>query len=182
MGGVLFTPFGSNSNGDTTNLDGPYGYSSTGVSGDYATLVSHGLAHDGGPAFIQFNNLVPGAEYEATVVGSGLRVRSDCCQAGAGYNNMKLSGSGPLGTGTLEWPESDTSAKLIRGTFIADASRQQILNLNLFGLETVDPLTISANINAVVLSYTAVPEPGTVGLVMIGISAIATLRPRRSAC
>src|SRR5215212_9747645 len=128
VGGIVFTPFTSNSNGDSTDLDGPTSFSPTGVSGSYATLVSHGLSRDVAPAFIQFNNLTPGAQYEASVVATGLRARSDCCSAGAGYTNQRLSGDTGGNTGILVWDTTDASSKLIRGSFIADANGRQTIN------------------------------------------------------
>lgn len=178
-GGITFVPFASNSHGDSTTLSGPTAFSPKGVSGNYATLLSHGLSFDGGPASITFNNLIPGVTYTAGVIGMGLRARSDCCSAGAGYNNLFVSGDSPSGGSPVTWDTSDATSQNLRGTFIAGASGRQTINFNLYGTSGFDPLTVSANINAVVLSYAAVPEPGTVWLTVIGLcGALAGLRKR----
>ena len=140
INGIEFDPFDTKLNGDTTNLDGPYdAYTTDGQTGDYATLLSHGVGHDNDARVIQFNNLVPGVIYTVEVVASGLRARSDCCEAGAGYNNLFVSGDSPKGTGTLGWDITDATSRHIYGTFVSDSSGSQTLNLNLCSVKLPRP-------------------------------------------
>jgi hypothetical protein len=177
LNGIVFAPFAGNAHGDTTTLDTTFTYSDGGLSGNYGALVSHGQAHDLAPASIHFNGLTPGAIYSLSVIGMGLRARSDCCEAGAGYTNMFVSGDTLSGTGWIHWEGNDASSRNIRGTFIADASGGQTINFNLFSTIRADPDTVSANVNAVLLSYTAVPEPATAALV--ALSGIMLMMVRR---
>jgi hypothetical protein len=179
LNGIVFTPFASNSHGDTTTLASAFTYSDGKLTGNYGTLVSNGVAHDLTPAYLQLNGLVKGANYAVTVIGMGLRARSDCCSAGAGYNNLFVSGDTPNGTGWIHWEGDDASSRNIRGVFTADSSGTQTLNFNLFGTSSYDPLTISANVNAVLLSYTAVPEPASCALVAASIFGLLFVRRHR---
>jgi hypothetical protein len=179
VNGIVFTPFSSNSHSDTTNLSASSKYSGSGLTGGYASLVSTGVSLDGSQGTIQFNGLVPGAVYTANVIGMGLRARSDCCSVGAGYTNLFIAGDTPVGGGTIHWDGNDAASRNIRGTFIADSSGIQTLYLNRDIPGGTDPLTVSANINAVMLSYAAVPEPTSLALLLA--SAIGTVFVRRRA-
>jgi hypothetical protein len=177
LNGIVFTPFAANPHKDTTTLVSAYTFTDGGLAGNYRTLVSHGASQDLSPGAIQFNELVPGANYAVTVIGMGLRARSDCCQAGAGYNNLLVSGDATGGTGWIHCEGNDASSRNIRGTFTADATGSQTFNLNLFVPGGTDPLTVSANISAVLLSYTSVPEPASA--VLLATSALTPLFARR---
>ncbi|HEX3598988.1 MAG TPA: PEP-CTERM sorting domain-containing protein [Lacipirellulaceae bacterium] len=179
INGITFAPFDSKLHGDTTNLDGPYdAYTTDGQTGDYASLLSHGVGHDNEAGLIQFNNLVPGVIYTVEVVGSGLRARSDCCEAGAGYNNLFVSGDSPTGTGTVGWDISDATSRHIYGTFVSDATGRQALNINLYVSNTSGQMSV-AQIHGVVLSYAAVPEPAAFLLFNAGITGLALARRNR---
>jgi hypothetical protein len=179
INGIPFAPFDSKLHGDTTNLDGPYdAYTADGQTGDYASLLSHGAGHDNDARVIQFNNLVPGVIYTVEVVASGLRARSDCCEVGAGYNNLFVSGDSPTGTGTLGWDITDATSRHIYGTFVSDATGRQALNINLYVSNTSGQMSV-AQIHGVVLSYAAVPEPTTLLLFTAGIACLAISGRRR---
>jgi hypothetical protein len=180
INGIEFDPFDTKLNGDTTNLDGPYdGYTADGQTGEYATLLSHGVGHDNDARIIQFNNLVPHVIYTVEVVASGLRARSDCCSAGAGYTNLRVSGDSPAGTGALQWDTNDATSRHIYGTFISDSSGTQTMNLNLFGTANIPGQTNSIQLHGVVLSFTAVPEPTAPLLFAAGTIGLAINQRRR---
>jgi hypothetical protein len=181
VNGMVFTPFSSNSHNDTTNLSASSKFTDGGLTGGYASLVSNGVSLDGSVGTIRFNGLVPGATYTANVIGIGLRARSDCCSAGAGYNNLFIAGDTPNGGGTIHWDGNDAASRNIRGTFIADSSGIQTLYLNRDVPSGTDPLTVSANINAVMLSYTAVPEPTSLALLLASAIGMMCVRRRSSA-
>ena len=179
INGIEFDPFDTKLNGDTTNLDGPYdAYTTDGQTGDYATLLSHGDGHDNDARAIQFNNLVPGVIYTVEVVASGLRARSDCCEAGAGYNNLFVSGDSPKGTGTLGWDITDATSRHIYGTFVSDSSGSQTLNMNLYSANLPGQMSV-AQIHGVVLSFAPVPEPTALLLLTAGITGLAINYRRR---
>jgi hypothetical protein len=179
INGIEFDPFNTKLFGDTTNLDGPYdAYTTDGQTGDYATLLSHGVGHDNDARVIQFNNLAPGVIYTVEVVASGLRARSDCCEAGAGYNNLFVSGDSPTGTGTLGWDITDASSRRIYGTFVSDSTGRQALNINLYVSNTAGQMSV-AQIHGVVLSFAPVPEPTALLLFIAGITGLAINYRRR---
>jgi PEP-CTERM motif-containing protein len=179
INGIEFDPFNTKLFGDTTNLDGPYdAYTTDGQTGDYATFLSHGDGHDNDARVIQFNNLAPGVLYTVEVVASGLRARSDCCSAGAGYTNLRIAGDSPAGTGALQWDANDATSRHIYGTFLSDASGSQTLNLNLFGTTNIPGQTNSIQIHGIVLSYAAVPEPTALVLFAAGTIGLAISRRR----
>jgi hypothetical protein len=167
--GITFTPLSSNSIGDSTTLDHAFDFSTNGVPSSIAKLVSRGMSHDGGTASITLHNLIPGDVYTADVIGMGLRVRTDCCEAGAGYTNLFVSGDTSNGGTPVAWDTNDTSSRMMRGTFTADASGQQTIYFNKFGTSGFDSSTISANVSAVLLSVAAVPEPTTLALAVLGV-------------
>jgi hypothetical protein len=180
INGITFTPFDTNSHSDKTSLEGRYdAYSSGGQAGDYGSLLSHGAFHDVDARNISFSGLVPGAAYTVEVVASGLRARTDCCEAGAGYTNLFVyNKSSSTPAVSVHWDANDSISQDIYGRFIADSSGQQTIDFNLD--QTVTPgQTTSAQIHGIVLSYTAVPEPTTLLLLALGSIGVAlTLRRR----
>jgi hypothetical protein len=89
INGIDFIPFDGNLFGDTTTIEGRYNqYKGDGKTGDYLTLLQNGVFHDGDVRSISFTGLSPGGSYTMEIIGSGMRARSDSCQAGTGSTNL----------------------------------------------------------------------------------------------
>jgi PEP-CTERM motif len=180
VNGIPFAPFAANLHGDTTTLDGTYdAYAGGGQTGDFGTLLQHGQFRNFLPAAINFNGLTPGAIYTVEVLASGLRARSDCCQAGAAYTNNFISSGNPFpGGAAVEWKNDDPTARSIVGTFTAAPDGRQTIDFNNVATVLGPDHIISAQIHAVGLSYTAVPEPSTIALLTLAACAVSQTRRR----
>ena len=165
INGVPFTSFETNTNGDTTTLGSGYnGYGMDGQPGDYGTLLSNGIYNDGGAQQVSFHNLTPNALYTIEVFVNDAR-QPGCC---GGLRSETVSGDSATGTGTVFYDgPAGPAGEHIYGTFTSDVSGVQVLNLNEFGTNTGN-----AQINGVVLSFTAVAVPEPSSLVLIGLGAI----------
>lgn len=178
VNGVTFKPLAANPFGDTTSLATSFQRAPDGQVHPFGTLLDFGLSQDLTPSTMTFNGLIPGAAYTIEVFAAGLRARSDCCQAGAGYTNNRVSGDTSSGTGSIEWSELDGTSRAIYGTFTASPSGSQTVNFNLHNTGGVPANSLSANIHGVVLS-TSVPEPASLMLMSLAGTMMLSVRRQR---
>ena len=164
INGVSFTNFSAQSSdtlssGVSTTYSG-YG-SPASTSGDYATLLTNGT-YGGGGANVTFNNLHAGDSYTIGIWVNDSR-QPGCC--GDAPRVETFTGSGVGGTtASLTYDTSAINGQFVYGTFIADGTGSETLNLN-----TVDPNTGDTQINGVLLAYTPSVTPEPASLVVWGL-------------
>ncbi len=170
INGVHFINFDSQAVDTKSGLDGTYDqYGTAGQSGDYGTLLTNAIYHDGGSTSITLNNLLDGDTYELQVWVNDAR-QPACCGS---TRTETLSGDAAGTDAALLYDvPSGPPGQFVIGTFIASGT-SQVLNLDLASGNSGNN-----QINGLQLrDLTPVPEPASLGL--LSIAALTLLARRR---